>query len=138
MRKITTAALAALAVAVPVGAIAGGAIAAAPAQKADGAKGMYGIKLVDYKVNIATKKVTLEVKIRGLKMAGMSDANVAGSGHWNIYVNGKKNNFSVNATKGTTKPLKKGDYKVYVALVNNDGTPLSEPTKSKTITVMVD
>jgi hypothetical protein len=133
MKKSMTAALAIVALSIPVG-----ALVAAPAEPAATEKGMYGIKISDYKVNTATKKVTLQVKIRGLKMAGMSETNVAGEGHWNIYVNGKKNNFSVNATKGTTKPLKKGDYKVYVELVNNDGTPLNEPTKSKKITVMVD
>jgi hypothetical protein len=32
----------------------------------------------------------------------------------------------------------KGDYKVYVTLTNDDHSPLSKPTRSKTITVTVD
>ena len=58
-------------------------------------------------------------------------------GHWNIYVNGKLNNYSVNARIGGTKALRKGDYNVYVSLVDNDGSPLSEPSRSKTSPVMV-
>ena len=64
-------------------------------------------------------------------------ANVAGQGHWHIYVNGKYNTFSANATTGRTKKLKNGDYKLYVELVNNDHSPLSEKTVSKKIRVMV-
>jgi hypothetical protein len=71
-------------------------------------------------------------------MGAMNKHNVAGKGHWNIYVNGKLNNYSVNPRTGRTKALKTGDYKVYVSLVDNDGSPLSEPTRSKTIPVMVD
>lgn len=99
--------------------------------------GMYGIRIANYKVN-RDHTVTINVKIRGLVMGAMSKHNVAGKGHWNIYVNGKLNNYSVNPRVGKTKVLKKGDYKVYVALVDNDGSPLSEPTRSKTIPVMVD
>ena len=99
--------------------------------------GMYGVTLVNYKVN-RDHTVTLTVRIRGLKMGAMSRKNVAGTGHWNIYVNNKLNNYSVSPKTGKTKVLKKGDYKVFVALVNNDGTPLSEPAHSKTVPVMVD
>jgi hypothetical protein len=52
-------------------------------------------------------------------------------------VNGKYNTFSANPALGTTKKLKKGDYKLYVELVNNDHSSLSEKTISKTIPVMV-
>ena len=113
------------------------AVATAAQARPQVRQGMYGISIANYKVT-KSHTVTIAVKIRGLKMGAMSRKNVAGKGHWNIYVNGKLNNYSGNASTGTTKALKKGDYKVYVALVNNDGTPLSEPTRSKTITVMVD
>jgi hypothetical protein len=100
--------------------------------------GMYGIQITGYKVN-ADRTVTVKVKIRGLKMAPakVGKASVAGQGHWHIYVNGKYNTFSANATTGRTKKLKNGDYKLYVELVNNDHSPLSEKTVSKKIRVMV-
>jgi hypothetical protein len=100
-------------------------------------QGMYGIQITNYRIN-KDHTVTINVKIRGLTMAGMSKHNVAGKGHWNIYVGRKLNNYSVNPKAGKTKVLQKGDYKVYVTLVNNDGTPLTEPARSKTISVMVD
>jgi hypothetical protein len=102
--------------------------------------GMYGIKIVNYKVN-PDKTVTINVKIRGWKMAPKlvgKKKNTPGSGHWHIYVNGKYNNLSANATVGKTMKLKKGDYKVYVELANNDHSSLTEKTVSKTIPVMVD
>jgi len=101
-------------------------------------QGMYGIQITNFKVN-PNHTVTINVKIRGLKLAPalVGKKNVAGKGHWHIYVAGKYNNFAA-ATSGKTKALKKGDYKVYVTLNNNDHSPLSEPTRSKTISVMVD
>ena len=63
--------------------------------------------------------------------------NVAGKGHWHIFVNGKYNNFAAT-TSGKTTPVKKGDYKVNVTL--NEQRPLTPftPVRSKTISVMVD
>ena len=115
------------------------AVVATAAQARSGsAQGMYGIQITNYKVN-ANHTVTINVKVTGLKLAPASigKKNVAGKGHWHIYVNGKYNNASA-ATSGTTKPLKKGDYKVYVTLNNNDHSPLSPPVRSKTVSVMVD
>jgi len=102
-------------------------------------QGMYGIQITGYKVN-KDRSVTVKVKIRGFKMLPAKvgkKTNAAGAGHWHIYVNGKYNTFSANAASGTTKVLKKGDYKVRVELANNDHSPLSEPTSSKTVRVMV-
>ena len=130
MRRIIT-----LAAVLALGAVAvGGAAQARPGA----AEGMYGIQITNFKVN-PNHTVTINVKIRGLQLAPASvgKANVAGRGHWHIYVNGKYNNFAA-ATSGKTKALKKGDYKVYVTLNNNDHSSLSEPTRSKTISVMVD
>ena len=130
MRRIIT-----LAAVLALGAVAvGGAAQARPGA----AEGMYGIQITNFKVN-PNHTVTINVKIRGLQLAPASvgKANVAGKGHWHIYVNGKYNNFAA-ATSGKTKALKKGDYKVYVTLNNNDHSSLSEPTRSKTISVMVD
>jgi len=130
MRRITT-----FAVALALAALAVGGAAQAHTGTS---RGMYSIKITNFKVN-ANLTVTISVKIRGLKLAPaqVGKKNVAGEGHWHIYVNGKYNNYSAK-TSGTTKPLQKGDYKVYVTLNNNDHSPLSEPTRSKTITVMVD
>lgn len=114
-----------------------GAVVGAADARTHASTGMYGIQIVNYKIN-RDHTVSINVKIRGLVMGAMSKHNVAGKGHWNIYVNGKLNNYSANARTGKTKILKKGDYKVYAALVNNDGSRLSEPTRSKTIPVMVD
>lgn len=119
-------------------AVATAVVATAAQARSDTAQGMYGIQITNFKVNV-NHTVTINVKIRGLKLAPalIGKKNVAGKGHWHVYVNGKYNNAS-GATSGKTKPLKKGDYKVYVTLNNNDHSPLSEPTRSKTIRVMVD
>ncbi len=130
MRRIIT-----LAVVLVLGtAVVGGAAQA----RSGAARGMYAIQITNFKVN-PNKTVTISVKIRGLELAPalVGKKNVAGKGHWHIYVNGRYNNFAA-ATSGRTKALKKGDYKVYVTLNDNDHSPLSEPTRSKTITVMVD
>jgi len=120
-------------------AVATAVVATAAQARSHDAQGMYGIQITNYKVN-PDHTVTINVKIRGFKLAPAligTKKNIAGKGHWHIYVNGKYNNAS-GATSGKTKPLKKGDYKVYVTLNNNDHSPLSEPTRSKTIPVMVD
>ena len=131
MRRITT-----LAVAVVLGALAVGG--AAQAQTGTTRSMMESIKITNFKVN-ANHTVTISVKIHGLTLAPalVGKKNVAGKGHWHIYVNGKYNNFA-SATSGRTKPLKKGDYKMYVTLNNNDHSPLSPLVRSKTISVMVD
>ena len=118
-------------------ALAAAVLATTAQARSHTAQGMYGIQITNYKAN-ANHTATINVKIRGLKLAPtlIGKKNVAGEGHWHIYVNGKYNNAS-GATSGTTKVLKKGDYKVYVTLNNNDHSPLSTPTRSKTITVMV-
>jgi hypothetical protein len=64
------------------------------------------------------------VKIRGRALAPslVGKKNVAGKGHWHIYENGKNNPFAAT-TSGKTKPLKKGDYEVYVTLDDNGTLP---------------
>jgi len=130
VRRIIT-----LAIVLVLGAVVVGGAAQA---RSGAARGMYAIQITNFKVN-PNKTVTISVKIRGLELAPalVGKKNAAGKGHWHIYVNGKYNNFAA-ATSGRTKALKKGDYKVYVTLNDNDHSPLSEPTRSKTITVMVD
>lgn len=116
-----------------------GVTAAAQAQPAK-TSGMYEIQITNFKVN-PNKSVTVNVKIRGWKMypkAVGSKKLAKDGGHWHIYVNGKYNTYSANATVGKTTPLKKGDYKLRAELANNDHSPLKEPAKSKTISVMVD
>ncbi len=118
-------------------ALATAAVATTAQARSHTAQGMVGIQITNYKVN-PDNTVTISVKVRGLELAPalVGKKNVAGKGHWHIYVNGKYNNFSAGAS-GKTKPLKKGDYKMYVTLANNDHSPLSEPTRSKSIAVMV-
>jgi hypothetical protein len=130
LRRITT-----LAVVAALGALA---VVGAAQARSGAAEGMYGIEITNFTVN-PSHTVTISVKVRGLKLAPalVGKKNVAGKGHWHIVVNGKYNNFSAT-TSGRAKPLKKGDYKVYVTLNNNDHSPLSEPARSKTISVMVD
>ena len=131
MRRITM-----LAVAVALGALAAGG--AAQASTGTAGRMMHSIQITNFKVN-ANHTVTISVKIHGLTLAPalVGKKNVAGKGHWHIYVNGKYNNFAAT-TSGKTMQLKKGDYKVYVTLNNNDHSPISPPARSKTITVMVD
>ncbi len=61
-------------------------------------------------------------------------------GRWNIYVNGRYNNFSASRTSGSTNPRRKlapGSYRLYAALANADRTLLRPVVRSKTVTVTV-
>jgi hypothetical protein len=114
-----------------------GAAQATPSARADM---MHEIQITNFKVN-ANRTVTVLVKVRGWKMYPAlvgKKTNKPDGGHWHIYVNGKYNTYSANATKGTTTKLKKGDYKLYVALANNDHSLVKGAHRSKTISVMVD
>ncbi len=124
-----------LALVLALGAVASVGVAQARSGSAHGM--MYSIQIANYKVN-TNHTVSITTKIHGLMLAPtlIGKKNVPGKGHWHIYVNGKYNNASGTLT-GKTTVLKKGDYKVYVTLNNNDHSPLSEPARSKTITVMV-
>ena len=102
---------------------------------------MHEISITNFKVNNKTGVVTVLVKVRGWKMYPAlvgKKTNKADGGHWHIYVNGKYNTYSANATKGTTTKLKKGDYKITVALANDDHSPVKGTHPSKAITAMVD
>jgi len=113
---------------------AGGAATTKPAAT------MHEISITKFTVN-KSGTVTVFVKIRGWKMYPAlvgKKTNKADGGHWHIYVNGKYNTYSANATKGTTTKLKKGDYKITVALANDDHSPVKGTHPSKAITAMVD
>lgn len=101
---------------------------------------MHGISITNFKVN-KNGTVTVFVKVRGWKMypslVGKKTLKKDG-GHWHILVNGKYNNYSANAIKGATLKLKHGDYKITVALANNDHSPVRGTHPSKAISVMVD
>ena len=115
-------------------------VAVAQASPRAHASMMYGISITNFKVN-PNKTVTVSVKVRGWKMYPAlvgAKTNKKDGGHWHIYVNGKYNNVSASAKSGKTKALKHGDYKVYVALANNDHSPVKNADRSKTISVMVD
>jgi uncharacterized protein (DUF2141 family) len=100
---------------------------------------MHEISITNFKVNKGGT-VTVFVKVRGWKMYPKlvgKKTNKADGGHWHIFVNGKYNNYSANATKGSTLKLKHGDYKITVALANDDHSPVKGTHPSKTITAMV-
>ena len=101
---------------------------------------MHEISIKTFKVNKGGT-VTVFVKVRGWKMYPSlvgKKTNKADGGHWHIFVNGKYNNYSANATKGVTTKLKKGDYKITVALVNDDHSPVKGTHPSKPVSVMID
>jgi hypothetical protein len=62
-------------------------------------------------------------------------------GRWNIYVNGRYNNFSASRTTGSTnrsRPLEPGSYRIYVALANANRTLVRPIVRSKTVSVTVE
>ena len=133
MRKTLAVALVTLVAA--LGLVASGG--AATAQRTDV---MHEISITNFKVN-KNGTVTVFVKIRGWKMYAAlvgKKTKKADGGHWHIFVNGKYNNYSANATKGVTLKLKHGDYKITAALANNDHSPVKGTHPSKAISVMVD
>jgi hypothetical protein len=100
---------------------------------------MRGITLTNYKVN-GNGTVTVFVKVHDWKMYPAlvgKKTNKPDGGHWHIYVNGKYNNYSASTKSGHTTKLKHGDYKLYVALANDDHSPVKGAERSKTVTVMV-
>ena len=116
-----------------------GLVAAGEAAPASRASMMRDISITSFKVN-KNDTVTVFVKIHDWKMYPAlvgKKTNKPDGGHWHIYVNGKYNTYSANPTKGTTTKLQKGDYKIYVALANDDHSPVKGTHPSKTVTVMV-
>ena len=115
-------------------------VAAAQAGSRTHAAVMRGIVITNFKVN-ADKTVTVFVKVRDWKMYPKlvgSNTNKKDGGHWHIFVNGKYDNYSASVKSGKTTKLKKGDYKLYVALANDDHSPVKGSDRSKKISVMVD
>jgi hypothetical protein len=51
--------------------------------------------------------------------------NKPDGGHWHIFVDGKYNNYTANATTGRSLKLKPGWHKVQAELANNDHSELS-------------
>jgi hypothetical protein len=101
---------------------------------------MRGIVITNFRVN-ADKTVTVYVKLHDWKLYPKlvgSKVNKKDGGHWHIFVNGKYNAYSASPKSGRTTKLKKGDYKLYVALANDDHSPVKGADRSKTISVMVD
>jgi hypothetical protein len=115
-------------------------VAAAQASPRAETSMMRGIVITNFRVN-ANKTVTVSVKVHDWKMYPKlvgAKTNKNDGGHWHVFVNGKYNNYSASAKSGTTKVLRHGDYKIYVALANNDHSPVKGADRSKTISVMVD
>lgn len=117
-----------------------GLVASGGAATSTRADMMHEISITNFKVN-NNGTVAVFVKIRGWKMYPAlvgKKTNKADGGHWHIFVNGKYNNYSANATKGVTKKLKPGDYKIRVALANDDHSLVKGTHPSRAISVMVD
>jgi len=116
-----------------------GVAAAGEAAPTSHASMMRDISITSFKVN-KNDTVTVFVKIHDWKMYPAlvgKKTNKPDGGHWHIDVDGKYNTYSANPTKGTTTKLKKGDYKISVALANDDHSPVKGTHPSKTVTVMV-
>ncbi|HEY6963246.1 MAG TPA: hypothetical protein VI408_15275 [Gaiellaceae bacterium] len=58
-------------------------------------------------------------------------------GHWHVFVDGKYNNFSANATTGKALKVTAGWHIVQAELANNDHSELKPPVKSRTMRVHV-
>ena len=129
----------ALALALVTAVAALGLVSAGEAAPTSNASMMRDISITSFKVN-KNDTVTVFVKIHDWKMYPSlvgKKTNKPDGGHWHIYVDGKYNTYSANPAKGTTTKLKKGDHRIYVALANDDHSPVKGTHRSKTITVMV-
>jgi hypothetical protein len=90
---------------------------------------------------LSGSRVQVNGRITGWKMLPTTvgkTPNSATGGHWHIFVNGKYNNFSAGAHTGRTLKLEHGTYKIQVELANNDHSELSQPVKSKVMTIKID
>lgn len=111
------------------------AIGAAAAARAHGTP---SITLLSAKATGHTIIVT--VRIRDWKMLPSrvgKKPNSTEGGHWHIFVDGKYNNFSANATTGKALKVPAGWHTVTAELANNDHSELSPPRKSKSLRVHV-
>lgn len=63
--------------------------------------------------------------------------NSATGGHWHVFIDGKYNNYSANATTGRALKVKSGWHTVQAELANNDHSELKPPVKSRTMRVHV-
>jgi len=84
--------------------------------------------------------VRVEVRITAWKMIPSKvgkKPNSATGGHWHIFVNGKYNNLSANATTGRTVKLRRGRYAIRAELAYNDHSELTPPARSRTLTIKV-
>jgi Regulator of chromosome condensation (RCC1) repeat len=86
------------------------------------------------------KRVSVRVKISNWKMYPAlvgKKPNKPDGGHWRIYVDGRYNSFSTQATTGKTTKLKPGTHRIWVILANNDDTAVAGTRRSRTLTVVV-
>jgi hypothetical protein len=83
--------------------------------------------------------VTVRVRISGWKMypSLVGKKPRPGGGHWRILVDGSANAISTSPTVGRTRRLADGMHSVVAELVNNDGTRLRPPARSRAVTVRV-
>ena len=83
--------------------------------------------------------VTVKVAVSNFKLLPGSigkKPNVAGAGHWHVFVDGTYNNAS-GAASGVTKKLSAGKHTIWVELANNDHSRLAPSVRSASVTVTV-
>ncbi len=111
-----------------------GAVGAAAAR----AHGTPGIALLSAKAS--GHSIVVTVRVHDWKMLPSrvgKKPNSSEGGHWHVFVDGKYNNYSANATTGRALKVKSGWHTVRVELANNDHSELSPPRKSKSLRVHV-
>lgn len=92
------------------------------------------------KATVSRSVVDLRVNISGFKMLPKrigKKPNTAAAGHWHVFVDGKYNNASANATTGATLKLTPRSHTIRVELANNDHSSLAPAVRSKAVTVRV-
>lgn len=86
-----------------------------------------------------TQPFDLEVEIDDFTLApdSVEGANVAGEGHYHVWVDGE---YFVAGVATTTEidGLEAGEHELMVSLQNNDHTDLDEPVKSEPVVVTVE
>lgn len=83
--------------------------------------------------------VTVKVAVANFKLLPGSigkKPNVAGAGHWHVFVDGTYNNAS-GALSGVTKKLSAGKHAIWVELANNDHSRLTPSVRSASVTITV-
>jgi hypothetical protein len=83
----------------------------------------------DFYVTVTPTNYVLSANVEG--------ANVAGEGHYHVFVDGAYATYSTDTTV-IVNGIDPGEHEVYVELVNNDHSSLADPVYSETTTITVE